>query len=76
VSNFSNLGYYKQVQAMARPANLSDPQLKLWIKVAANPLINQPPAMGSSAQFRDPTTAWQQVRAVKDCSNLLHHERS
>ena len=76
VSNFSELGYYKQVQAMARPADLSDPQLKLWIKYAANPVISQAPPLGSSAQFRDPTTAWKQVRMRESCINeavnLMH----
>ena len=61
VSNFSELGYYKQVQAVARPADLSDPQLKLWIKSSENPVIDQAPTRGSFAQFRDPTTAWKQV---------------
>ena len=60
VSGLQQLGYYNQVQAIARPANISDPQLKLWIKTAF-PVISQPPINGLSAQFRDPSTAWQQV---------------
>jgi len=62
VSDYAELKYYKQVQATARPANASDPQLKIWIKTAA-PVIAQvaDTRTSSQAQFRDPTTAWKQV---------------
>ncbi len=60
VSGMQQLKYYNQMQALARPANASDPKLKLWIKSAA-PVIAQPPANALSSQFRDPTTAWRQV---------------
>lgn len=62
VSGFDQLGYYKQVQAMARPANAStDEHFLFWVKSAANPVIAQAPPQGTFAQFRDPTTAWKQV---------------
>lgn len=62
VSGFDQLGYYKQVQAAARPSNAStDPNFMFWIKSAANPLIREAPPQGTFAQFRDPTTAWKQV---------------
>lgn len=60
VSGLAQNKYYSQVQAIARPANASDPKLKLWIKSPA-PVIAQPPPNGLAAQFRDPTTAWRQV---------------
>ncbi|CAL8464935.1 g4470 [Coccomyxa elongata] len=60
VSNFSELQYYEQVQAIARPVNASDPKLKLWKKSPNNPLISQAPQGGTLAQFRDPVTAWKQ----------------
>ena len=65
VSGLAQFKYYVQVQAIARPANVSDPKLKLWIKTPT-PVIGQAPANGLSAQFRDPTTAWRQVRASRD----------
>ena len=40
-----------QSQCLARPSNLSDPDLTLWEKSPANPIISAP--FG-----RDPTTAW------------------
>lgn len=61
VSNFSELQYYEQVQAIARPVNASDPKLKLWKKFPNNPLISQAPQGGTLAQFRDPVSAWKQV---------------
>ena len=60
VSGLQQLKYYNQMQALARPANASDPKLRLWIKSAA-PVIAQPPANALPSQFRDPTTAWRQV---------------
>ncbi|EIE20550.1 hypothetical protein COCSUDRAFT_67413 [Coccomyxa subellipsoidea C-169] len=60
VSNFSELKYYKQVQATAVPVNASDPRLKLWKKSPSNPIISQPPPDGTLAQFRDPVSAWKQ----------------
>ncbi len=62
VSNFTELQYYEQVQAIARPVNASDPKLKLWKKSPNNPLISQAPQGGTLAQFRDPVTAWKQVQ--------------
>ena len=64
VSGLAQFKYYVQVQGIARPANVSDPKLKLWIKTPT-PVIGQPPANGLSAQFRDPTTAWRQVRPLR-----------
>ncbi|KAL6757994.1 glycosyl hydrolase [Haematococcus lacustris] len=59
VMNFSQYGFYYQVQAAAVPANLSDPYLTNWTKLASNPLSMEIPPGGTHAQFRDPTTAWQ-----------------
>ncbi len=64
VSNFSELKYYKQVQATAVPVNASDPRLKLWKKSPSNPIISQPPPDGTLAQFRDPVSAWKQVHQL------------
>ena len=60
VSGLQQLKYYNQTQALARPANASDPKLKLWIK-SASAVIAQPPENALPSQFRDPTTAWRQV---------------
>ncbi|KAK9814046.1 hypothetical protein WJX73_010187 [Symbiochloris irregularis] len=56
VSNYSELGYYSQVQALAIPANASDPTYSQWIKAPAP--IELPPG-GTHAQFRDPVSAWE-----------------
>lgn len=63
MSRFQELGYYYQVQGVAMPANLSDPMLVDWVKPAANPIIPATPAGATNRQFRDPTTAFYQVRA-------------
>jgi len=49
VLNFSEWGFYYQLQAVAYPANASDPLLQSWIKPdLANPLdMNLPPGGGS-----------------------------
>lgn len=57
VSRFSELGYYYQVQALATPANLSDPDLVRWVKRPLPVMVDAPPG-GTNAQWRDPTTAW------------------
>ncbi|XP_051150692.1 beta-fructofuranosidase, insoluble isoenzyme 1-like isoform X1 [Andrographis paniculata] len=46
-----------QVQNYAVPANLSDPDLRDWIKPDDNPLIAGDESVDRTA-FRDPTTAW------------------
>lgn len=46
-----------QSQALAVPADLSDPLLRKWVKYANNPIMD-PPAGYKSDDFRDPTTAW------------------
>ncbi|KAL6754794.1 glycosyl hydrolase [Haematococcus lacustris] len=56
VMNFSQYGFYYQVQAAAVPANLSDPYLTNWTKLDSNPLSMEIPPGGTHAQFRDPTT--------------------
>ena len=66
VSRYSELKYYKQVQATARPVNASDPKLKLWKKSPSNPVISQAPPGGTLAEFRDPVSAWKQV-----CTNKV-----
>eukprot|EP00003_Mantamonas_plastica_P008737 TRINITY_DN1778_c0_g1_i4.p1 TRINITY_DN1778_c0_g1~~TRINITY_DN1778_c0_g1_i4.p1 ORF type:complete len:143 (+),score=31.13 TRINITY_DN1778_c0_g1_i4:193-621(+) len=49
-------GVQPEVQCMAFPADLNDPDLKEWVKFDGNPIVNKPPfpLLG----FRDPTTAW------------------
>lgn len=72
VSGLQQLKYYNQKQALARPANASDPKLKLWIKTAS-PVIAQPPTNALPSQFRDPTTAWRQVSSgIMAAHNLFH----
>ncbi len=46
VLNFSQWGFYYQLQAMALPANASDPLLREWVKPdVGNPLtMSLPPA--------------------------------
>ncbi|CAN1265323.1 Beta-fructofuranosidase, soluble isoenzyme I [Linum perenne] len=46
-----------QVQALAYPADPSDPLLVHWVKHPANPVLLPPPGIGPK-DFRDPTTAW------------------
>lgn len=57
VSRYSELGYYYQVQALATPANASDPDLVRWVKRPV-PVMRDAPPGGTHAQWRDPTTAW------------------
>ena len=71
MSRFYELGFYYQVQAVAVPANLSDPMLVDWVKPASNPVVAGVPVGATNLQFRDPNTAWYQVRARGhrgDCS--------
>ncbi|CAH9087479.1 unnamed protein product [Cuscuta epithymum] len=51
-----------QVQNLAYPANLSDPLLLKWIKYPGNPVIVPPPSVGL-LEFRDPTTAWADLKS-------------
>ncbi|KAI3472089.1 hypothetical protein Pfo_029377 [Paulownia fortunei] len=46
-----------QVQNYAVPANLSDPDLREWIKPDNNPLVVADESVNKTS-FRDPTTAW------------------
>ncbi|CAM6115791.1 unnamed protein product [Calypogeia fissa] len=50
-------GDANQSISMALPVDPSDPLLREWKKVDANPLILTPEGFSSQA-FRDPTTAW------------------
>lgn len=52
-------GWGPQVQCLAFPANVSDPDLAVWVKSPANPVIRRAPSNVSSNDFRDDTTAWQ-----------------
>lgn len=45
------------MQALATPANLSDPDLVRWVKRPFAVMADAPPG-GTNAQWRDPTTAW------------------
>ncbi|KAJ6853782.1 beta-fructofuranosidase, insoluble isoenzyme 3-like [Iris pallida] len=47
----------QQVQNIAFPKNLSDPDLREWVKPDYNPIIAPVDGINGSA-FRDPTTAW------------------
>lgn len=50
-------GNLTEVQNLAYPANLSDPQLLDWVKYPGNRVMVPPPGIGYK-DFRDPTTAW------------------
>ncbi|CAK9159102.1 unnamed protein product [Ilex paraguariensis] len=54
-----------QVQNLAYPADPSDPLLVDWVKYPGNPVLVPPPGIGLD-NFRDPTTAYEQV------DGLLH----
>lgn len=56
VLNYSEWGFYYQLQAVAKPLNLSDPLLTEWKQL--EPLAMDLPPGGSHAQFRDPVTPW------------------
>lgn len=56
VLNYSEWGFYYQLQAVAKPLNLSDPLLTEWKQM--EPLAMDLPPGGSHAQFRDPVTPW------------------
>jgi sucrose-6-phosphate hydrolase SacC (GH32 family) len=57
-------GSWTQCQCAAVPANRSDPELRVWNKVAGNPLLI-PPTDGQGGFFRDPTTAWPVPNSTK-----------
>ncbi|CAD7702579.1 unnamed protein product [Ostreobium quekettii] len=59
-SRRQELGFFWQVQALARPENGSDPLLQRWVKDPRNPVIEDAPPRGTNFQFRDPQTAWRQ----------------
>jgi hypothetical protein len=46
------LGNFFQAQALASPANLSDPYLRAWTKAEANPVLMQTPPGGTNFQVR------------------------
>jgi sucrose-6-phosphate hydrolase SacC (GH32 family) len=52
------------MQCAAVPVNRSDPELLVWNKVRANPLI-VPPGTVIARKFRDPTTAWAVANSTK-----------
>ncbi|KAL3134801.1 hypothetical protein ABBQ32_007784 [Trebouxia sp. C0010 RCD-2024] len=64
VTNFTELGYYYQTQALATPSPLApsdpDPLLMHWTKAPQNPIVPAVPPGGTHRQFRDPTSMWQQ----------------
>ncbi|KAI8462298.1 MAG: glycosyl hydrolase [Monoraphidium minutum] len=58
------LGNFFQSQALAGPADPTDPFLRRWNKSAANPVLMQTPPGGTNFQFRDTTPANADVRSA------------
>lgn len=47
----------EQLQALAYPADLSDPLLRKWTKFSGNPVLRAPPTIPLDV-FRDPSSGW------------------
>lgn len=63
VLNYSELGYFYQLQAAAVPSDPRDPLLSNWTQLDGNPLSLDIPPAGTHAQFRDPVTPWSMNRS-------------